>query len=1128
MSRRNNRRSGAVVVALATYLVLPVIGGVRAADDDLAARRAAVQARLDKLFAEINAQWRDHGQKTVTRVKVAPLAVKPCVPPPGFRIPASCTNVTVKDGIYYRAGRPAFLFGVEGRMYDGAWINRILGLDFFELHSAMVWWRGGAYVTESPGPRGGLELTVGYRDYPLAGLIAREALRGGSLFCLDYYHVKAGDHTLHWKKYAFDPPVLSGPRDYEQGTGHFINLCLENPDAFDYYVSSFRYVNRLMAPYPLLHQELINEVMYNSYWVDNVIAFQDAMRAKYGDIATANKVWHTSLASFDDLLPPYFLNPSVSPSWTPPMNGPPRTILWGNLLADWSGYMAAHGAEMFQRLRQAAEAVAPPGSHFTFQSPYIFGDYLLLPALKAQAETVYGAEHGFCPFAQGAPGQEDWAKVRALIGMQFALDLVRNAAPDKPIINLEASFAVHELRFINNFGLKGPGAPAGPNHMRMYYWAQAAHDVSGSVISYFYTDECSEGGYSVWDPRVMTRAAVRAIPRVQAEIRDLAEIVLPRPRIRGRLGLLYSFETAAEGAARRWFGRASLDTYAAAVLTRVPVDIVTAADVAAGRARDYPVLVITHAARFPREAFARLESYVENGGTLVVTGDALEYDEKVQPLGAERLLGATRTGPLPGRVGPCRIAAFDVGEVAPDPTLRGCRVTLNGAEALAGGGDQIPLTLHRRGKGRVYFVPWNLDPTAMRKLLAGVCAESGACPDIGLTVEDDGGTTYVETHLLGRPAEGRAVVYAVNFGGGPRRVRLTPEALAGMTGSYRVRDVQSGETVAPDGGRRAAVWSAADLAKGIPTSLPAQDPVLLLVEKANLPPTPLRGLSDEQKTVLAWAWRDSPPAKRRAVVQGSHVSEFRVSKPKMPTAVKTLEDAGWEVNSFTSPLLPELVTFSSRGHTNESLAGYQVLIQSGLQHGNYWKMEELQTLTNFVARGGGLLVCLKRDWHGDPLFYEQLQLFGVQEAAGQNPEKPGDPALPAFTGLIHDPPRGILGEPLYVGFAPATAHATTAGVKLFQTTGIRPLRVSNPRATALFAADAGAQAMGLHGQLRPAGGEPVAVALTYGQGRVAVIGSDTWLRPEEQEMGDNRRLLLNIMDWLEGRDAQAAAAMIRP
>ena len=96
-----------------------------------AARRKAVERKLTTIWKEVNKRWRDHGQKRVTQVEVDPITLKPLAPPEGFTFPPSAHNVVARDGIYYRDGRLTFLFGVEGRMYDGAWINRILRLDFF-------------------------------------------------------------------------------------------------------------------------------------------------------------------------------------------------------------------------------------------------------------------------------------------------------------------------------------------------------------------------------------------------------------------------------------------------------------------------------------------------------------------------------------------------------------------------------------------------------------------------------------------------------------------------------------------------------------------------------------------------------------------------------------------------------------------------------------------------------------------------------------------------------------------------------------------------------------------------------------------------------------------------------------
>ncbi|MFQ5811444.1 MAG: hypothetical protein ACE5JM_17640, partial [Armatimonadota bacterium] len=147
------------------------------------------------------------------------------------------------------------------------------------------------------------------------------------------------------------------------------------------------------------------------------------------------------------------------------------------------------------------------------------------------------------------------------------------------------------------------------------------------------------------------------------------------------------------------------------------------------------------------------------------------------------------------------------------------------------------------------------------------------------------------------------------------------------------------------------------------------------------------------------------------------------------------------------------------------------------------------------------LVCLKRDWHFDYPMYEDLQQFKVQDAGGD----------------IYDRSSCILGEPIYIGFRNVKPHATTEGVRLVQSTGMRPLTIEHPAATVLVAAGERAKAMDLWGEMRDAPGAPVAVALQEGEGRVVVVGADTWLRPDELAMGDNERFLLNVVRWLGRR-----------
>ena len=740
----------------------------------------------------------------------------------------------------------------------------------------------------------------------------------------------------------------------------------------------------------------------------------------------------------------------------------------------------------------------------------MWGDREMLPQIKVQAEDAYGHEAFFHPHPQDAPGNESWPVVWALMDQQLSNDLARNASPDKPIINLEAPLWVEPRYAGSLYGVNDYKGPAGPNAVRMFFWHQLVHGVSGSVISYFYTNECSDGGPSVWDPKLMTREAVREMARVRAEIRDLAPIVMPRPRIRGKLGVVYSYETAREERGRPDFRKETMQAYAAAVLTRVPVDVVMARDIVAGKAGRYPVIFLSHCIRFPREGVEKLVEYAGAGGTLIVSFNSLQYDETLQPLGTERLLGVAREQSLSGRPPTGKLEELGLGDVDPAYSRMcsphtGYRAELRGAEGIGSSPQGPPITVSRIGAGRVYYLAWNLPHEVLRHVLSWICAQVGVEPTVDVRFEDGIAADYVEAHLLGRQEDGRYVLYALNFGGGSRTARLIPLPLAREErGRHFVRAVPSGRHLSPGGGEGREAWTAQDMTRGIPASLPSEDPTIFLVERDDLRPLELRGLTAEQEEVLSWAWRDSPPSKWRVLVDGYHVAEFRVSKPKMPTAVKALEDAGWEVNSLISRLGPEVETFSGRGITTEKLSSYQVLLFSGLRHGeSVWRNEELAALGEFVRSGGALLVCLKRDWHFDYPMYEDIQQFKVQDAGGN----------------IHDPSSCILGEPVYVGFRKISPHPTTERVRLLQSTGMRPLTVEHPAATVLVAAGEKARAMDLWGETRDAPAAPVAVALTEGNGRVVVVGADTWLRPDELAMADNERFLLNVIGWLGRKPA---------
>jgi hypothetical protein len=85
--------------------------------------------------------------------------------------------------------------------------------------------------------------------------------------------------------------------------------------------------------------------------------------------------------------------------------------------------------------------------------------------------------------------------------------------------------------------------PVNPEQMRTYIWSKVIHDYSGTVISYFYANEGNQNKYPPFHPETISREAVKTIPYLKEEIDSIGEIILPRPRIKGKVAILYPFET---------------------------------------------------------------------------------------------------------------------------------------------------------------------------------------------------------------------------------------------------------------------------------------------------------------------------------------------------------------------------------------------------------------------------------------------------------------------------------------------------------------------------------------------------------------------------------------------------------
>ena len=1053
--------------------------------------------------------YQEHKTKTV-QAQVKPVPVPAQVEPSREDFPAGSRNVTVAGGNFVRERRPVFLIGVEAEQYNGAWLHRILGIDFSQATvTTSAGFRSALQATERRGADGRFVLDLSAeREDPWLETRIKEALRGGTLFTCDFGVTKRSFYPAYYTRYEFDPPLYCpGVKGFRKTSSHFLDLCQESPAGRELYLNMLRWYGRRARKYPVFLYEVVNEVSYICPCAKNARRFQAAMKTKFGTIEKANRTWGTKYTSFDQVIPPLNIDSSgiYNSKWGAIPYGKDLSVpLW----IDWMRFMEQRALEVFADLRREQQRI-DPRAKVVFQTPYWQGKHAQFPHTLISVEDFHGAEHGLVLFRQEA-GREDWDQIKHMFAQQLANDLVRSASMEKPSINLECRC----VGYPHDKLAPQKGYRIGAAGIRTFFWHQAVHGVGGSVLSYFYDNEISEGGGSVWDPRFMTLDAVRELPRVKNEILSVADIVLPRPRIRGVIGFVYPRESARiirpeRKGIHQQFVPEVLDWYAATVLTRVPTDVLIGQQILGGQHRKYPMLVLAHCGRALPGVVEALTAYVRDGGVLVISADSLLVDDAFgRRLDTTTLLG----GRVDKEILKEEDVRFQIKGIPAGKTL-GLRATPasdfdfrspvfgyqfkpQGAEVLGRTASGEPaLTSHSLGKGKVYYLAREFAPEIRRALIGWIVKRHGLRPEVDVEFADGVDADYVETHLF--KAEGRSVIYALNFGGGPRRARL--KLVQGLPPAGKrayVRSIRPDAYLAPGGKAGKAAWKRSDLERGIDVTLPMHDPIVLLVEDEGAAPLRLRQMTAEQEGVLSWLYRPSPKAPKRVLIDGVYVAEGRVHKWRMPTAVKLLEDNGYQVNSLCAPLRKPLMR-SLDGVRREDLSSYDVFILSGTHGRNEWEDADVRAVHNFVKNGGGLVCCLIREWH-------HAKPQKVLEALGIQP----------IYSYFHDPKHHIVGEPKYVTFRNIADHPVTKGVKLFQSTGAKPLAVRNPKATVLIRGSDSSYAYHSWGQTLRKPHLPVMAALEYGKGRVVVIGTDTWLLPDDLKLGDNRRLFLNAINWL--------------
>jgi hypothetical protein len=316
----------------------------------------------------------------------------------------------------------------------------------------------------------------------------------------------------------------------------------------------------------------------------------------------------------------------------------------------------------------------------------------------------------------------------------------------------------------------------------LWFWSMAMHDVSGVIMSYFYTSATSKL-LPIYSQVTKDYAAVRAIPEAKGEIDSVAKPLLPRPRLKGELAIVYPFENGrarlSESNGDLYTGVQTLDMmeyYLSALFSQFTPEVTTCDALQGGAASAFKAVVLPSSSRVLGGVPAQLERFVANGGVLVLGPGAMSFDDD-----------AHASIPTPGwfgvKVGKPLLAAktFDGRPVSKREVdgSYGVEISLAGAEAFAKFSDgTTAVAVNKHGKGFVYYFACAPDFKSLKSRLSSIFAKHGLKRSLELSPLDGRPADFVEAHLAG--SKERRVLYLNNFGGGARKLKVAwPDAPAG-------------------------------------------------------------------------------------------------------------------------------------------------------------------------------------------------------------------------------------------------------------------------------------------------------------------------------------------------------------
>ncbi len=495
-----------------------------------------------------------------------------------------------------------------------------------------------------------------------------------------------------WFPWWCNVPDIAEKHDPGCGSGFMVDI--EDPQKAQRFGEYIRYLAGHAAKYKShMGFALHNEVSYGFCSCSRGLRdFKKAMREKYGTIEKLNSQWATNYQSFEELMVPKSRD--------------------GNK-GHWYDYNVMHLTKLPKRIKWMADqckAVDPRKSWCYTKLLHTLGfhDYCgdgidreamgdVVDLWEFDAYIWYGrsGQFAFSPWGEIGPD-----------------DLFRSLDPSKGMMETEFHMIPHDSwERINQ------------DHIKACFWITSVHGVDGFNIWIW-----ERPGYNGSNGNPIDEHADRthAFSTAALDLRRLAKYVTAIPAQKSEVAIL--FNNACQILVDNQWNKL-MDVYRGFYwLNTPPTDFVTDRQIAAGKLDQYKLLVVHTTPYILPETMAKINGFVKNGGTVVLTLDSAKWDPYGKPLALAGLLAGPR-------------------EKTPEGYLT------------------------RYGKGRVYYVGGDMNMEQWTRYFNKVYAEIGVKRG-KLFLTDGSGRPMVGVENREAEVDGKRIVYLMNITCSPVEIPL--------------------------------------------------------------------------------------------------------------------------------------------------------------------------------------------------------------------------------------------------------------------------------------------------------------------------------------------------------------------